>query len=210
MSVALPAVILAGGRASRMGGGDKTLLMLGDRRIIDHIIARLAPQANPVAINANGDPTRFASCGTPVLADSFTGFAGPLAGILAAMDWAAARGADGVLTVAGDTPFLPPDLMTTLMAHAAADCPCLAATRLTTGALQPQPTVGLWPTSLRHQLRADLHSGIRKVRQWTMAQNATFAPFDDDGRVFFNINTPDDLGAAQAMLVPLVDATHDV
>lgn len=198
--VVLPAVILAGGLASRMGGGDKAFLPLGGRRIIDHIIARLAPQIGPLAVNANGDPARFGDLGLAVLADSVPGFPGPLAGVLAAMDWAAELGFDAVITVAADTPFLPHSLVCTLVDNAEPNRPCLAATGLPSGILYPQPTFGLWPVALRGRLRVDLHDGIRKVRHWAKEQNATLAPFGTDGMSFFNINTPADLLAAEAML----------
>ncbi len=104
-------IILAGGLATRMGGGDKCLHSLGDRRLIDHVIARIAPQVAGLALNANGDPARFADLGLPVLPDSIEGFAGPLAGVLAGLDWAAGQGASQVVSVAADTPFFPRDLV---------------------------------------------------------------------------------------------------
>ena len=107
----IPGVILAGGLATRLGGGDKTLLPLGEGTILGHVIARLRPQVGRIALNANGDPARFAAYPLPVIADSVAGFPGPLGGILAAMDWAAGQGAQSVVTVAGDTPFFPPDLV---------------------------------------------------------------------------------------------------
>ena len=103
----LPGVILAGGLSTRMGGGDKCLRELGGLPILDRVLDRLRPQANPIAINANGDPDRFAAYGLPVLADSIDGFAGPLAGVLAGMDWAHGIGCEWIVTVAADTPFFP-------------------------------------------------------------------------------------------------------
>ena len=111
-------VVLAGGLATRMGGGDKALLPLGGRSLLAHALARLAPQVGAVALNANGDAARFASYGLPVLADTITGYPGPLAGVLAGLDWAASQDADAIVTVAADTPFFPTDLVAQLVAQA--------------------------------------------------------------------------------------------
>lgn len=108
-------IILAGGQSRRMGGGDKSLLALGDRRVLDHVVARLAPQVGPLALSANGDPTRFAGFGLPVLADTVEGYAGPLAGILTGLEWAS-MACSAVVTVAGDTPFFPEDVVGRLAA----------------------------------------------------------------------------------------------
>ena len=107
-------VILAGGLATRMGGGDKGLLALGDRPLLAHVIDRLAPQVAGLALNANGDPARFAGFGLPVLGDSIAGFPGPLAGVLAGLDWAAGQGTECIVTAAADTPFFPRDLVARL------------------------------------------------------------------------------------------------
>lgn len=191
-----------------MGGGDKTLLRLGNTRVIDHVIARLGPQAGVLALNANGDAARFRDLGLAVLGDSVPGLPGPLAGVLAAMDWAATLGFERVVTVAADTPFLPFSLVSGLVAHALPGHPCLAATRAVAGDLHPQPTIGLWPVSLADVLRADLQDGMRKVRHWAETQGATLAPFEDDGVSFFNINTPDDLVIAQTMLAAQAPCNH--
>lgn len=189
-----PAVILAGGLATRMGGGDKVLLTLGERTLLDHILDRLAPQAAPVALNANGAAARFAHCGLPVLRDSVPEHPGPLAGILAAMDWAAGLGAPHVLTVAGDTPFFPPDLAARLGAQSGAH-PVLAATD------RVHPTIGLWPCALRGELRAALGAGTRKVMLWADSVGAKRVVFEGASHdPFFNINTPDDLVRAQRYL----------
>jgi molybdopterin-guanine dinucleotide biosynthesis protein A len=193
----IPAIILAGGRAIRMGGGDKGLLVLAGQPLLAHVIARLAPQCAPLAINANGDPARLAQFGLPVLPDTIPGHPGPLAGVLAGMDWAAALGAQSVISAAADTPFLPITLVTHLRAHVGHSGLCIAATE---GGLHP--TFGLWPTALRHDLRAALVGGLRKVRDWTQSHNATQAvfpstPFDP----FFNINSPEDLTMAQSHAV---------
>jgi molybdopterin-guanine dinucleotide biosynthesis protein A len=190
------AIILAGGRATRMGGGDKGLLPLGDTTLLAHVIDRIEPQVAACALNANGDPARLAQFGLPVLADPVDGFVGPLAGVLAGMDWAASQGADTVVSVAADTPFFPCDLVPRLLlaAEGMADPLALAAT--------PDgrhPTFGLWPVSLRGDLRAALTGGLRKVVQWTDAHSAATALFQADCDPFFNVNTPEDLICAQAM-----------
>ena len=194
-------VILAGGQATRMGGGDKGLLRLGDGTLLTHVIARLDPQVAGIALNANGDAARFAALNLPVVADSVGGFAGPLAGVLAGLDWAAARGAETIVTAAADTPFFPCDLVPCLqlaaegMAHPLA----LAATPDPRRGLARHPTFGLWPVALRDDLRAALREGVRKVVQWTDRHGAQLAGFPDEA-AFFNVNTPDDLVRAEAML----------
>lgn len=194
----IPAVILAGGKATRMGGKDKTLLTLGGVTLLDRIIARLRPDCAPVAVNANGDPRRFRGQGLPVLADSAEGQPGPLAGILAAMDWAAGIGAAEVLTVAGDTPFFPADLPRRLAQSGGLS---LAASQAPDETPQVQPTFGLWPVSLRERLRVDLAAGDRKVRKWAHMNGAVEVVFPHFGLdPFFNINTPEDLRTAKALM----------
>ncbi|TBN42045.1 molybdenum cofactor guanylyltransferase MobA [Paracoccus subflavus] len=195
-----PAIILAGGRATRMGGGDKGLLDLDGRSLLARIIDRLAPQCDGLALNANGDPARLAGLGLPVLADGLPGLPGPLAGILAGMDWAAARGADRVVSVAGDTPFLPADLVARLAAQGAAQGNgiVLAASRDGTGQVFDHPVCGLWPVALRHDLLAFLQSGERRVRRFAELHAAARAVWDAAAAdPFFNINTPADLDRAR-------------
>lgn len=192
-----PAVILAGGKSSRMGGGDKVLLGLNGTPLLAHVIARLRPQAGSLAISANGDPTRFAGFGLPILADSLPDYPGPLAGILAGMDWAADLGADRVMVAAGDTPFLPPDLAERLHKAAGAAGLALAATRESDGTLRLHPTLGLWPVRLRAPLRQALLAGERRIRVFTATHGAGTALFEAGGRAFFNINTPEDLARAE-------------
>ncbi|NOX74220.1 MAG: molybdenum cofactor guanylyltransferase MobA [Alphaproteobacteria bacterium] len=182
-----------------MGGGDKALLMLGGRTLLARVVARLAPQVAGLALNANGDPTRFEAFGLPVISDSISGFAGPLAGVLAGLDWAAEQGADHIVTAAADTPFFPHDLVEKL--QAAGGPIALAATPHPKRGLLRQPTFGLWPVDLREDLRAALADGTRKVVDWTDRHNATMAafsaaPFDP----FFNVNTPEDMLAAERIL----------
>ena len=196
-------VILAGGQSQRMGGGDKGLLQLGDRSILDHVIARLAPQVDAVALNANGDTSRFDTLALPVVEDGIAGFPGPLAGILAGLDWAAMQGADSIVTVAADTPFFPTDLVERLFAErAAADSAIvLAAIRDENCKLWRQPTFGLWPVSLKEDLRQALQGGVRKVVLWTDRHGASEAVFETTPiDPFFNVNTPDDLAKARQLL----------
>lgn len=207
-------VILAGGLATRMGGGDanrcdKGLLPLGQATILDHVVARLAPQVAAMALSANGDPARFARFGLPVLPDPVAGFAGPLAGVLAGLDRAAGAGAQSIVTVAADTPFFPPDLVARLVAasHGQAHPLVLAATRggaqtrsKSGSGLVRHPTFGLWPVGLRDDLRAALEGGLRKVVLWTEPHGGRAAVFDDPD-AFFNVNTPADLAAAQRRAV---------
>lgn len=199
----LPAVILAGGQARRMGGGDKALLEFGGSSILQHVIARLTVQAAPLALNANGDPVRFAEFGLPVLADSIEGFAGPLAGVLAGLDWAAKLGAGAIVSVAADTPFFPRDLVERLLGAArdAATDIALAATPDASRGRSRHPTFGLWPVALRDDLRAALKGGLRRVVDWTDGHGAATALFDAGGfEAFFNVNTPEDLERARVML----------
>ncbi|BDW84674.1 molybdenum cofactor guanylyltransferase MobA [Roseicyclus marinus] len=194
-------VILAGGRATRMGGGDKGLRMVGGRRLIDHVIDRLGPQCGAMAINANGDPARLSEFGLPVVADSLADHPGPLAGVLAGLDWAAGQGATAIVTAAADTPFFPKDLGARLMASAGPSGLCLAASPDETGRVQRHPTFGLWPVALRDDLRAALTAGLRKIVIWTDGHGAGQAVFDSTPfDPFFNVNTPEDIAAAEALM----------
>ncbi|ARE41843.1 Molybdopterin-guanine dinucleotide biosynthesis protein MobA [Rhodovulum sp. P5] len=197
----MPAVILAGGRATRMGGGDKPLRPLGGRAILDHVIARMKPQCAPLALNANGNPARLAGYGLPVLSDSIPDHPGPLAGVLAGLDWAAGLGASHVISAAGDTPFFPVDLADRLWAARSPAGLALAATRDETGKTWRQPTFGLWPVALREDLRAALEGGLRKVVLWTDAHGAGEAEFATTPiDPFFNINRPEDIDEAERLL----------
>lgn len=197
----LPGVILAGGRATRMGGGDKGFRRVAGRRLIDRVIDRLVPQLGVMAINANGDPLRFAEFGVPVLADPLPDHPGPLAGVLAGMDWAASLGAAQVVTAAADTPFFPCDLVVRLQAAAGPSGLALAATCDAAGRVRAQPTFGLWPVALRDDLRAALEGGLRKIVIWTDRHAAGLAVFEAEVMdPFFNINTPDDIAQAERIL----------
>ncbi|WP_095587850.1 molybdenum cofactor guanylyltransferase MobA [Actibacterium ureilyticum] len=204
-----PGVILAGGLATRMGGGDKCLLPLRSGTLLDAVIARAAPQMGALALNANGDPARFDDYGLPVLPDSIGGYPGPLAGVLAGLDWAVEQGADRIVTVAADTPFFPTDLVARLQAASAGQThPLVLAatprggevTKSMKGGLIRHPTFGLWPVALRDDLRAALRDGLKKVVLWTDRHDGRLAEFPVNGfDPFFNINTPDDLTEAEAL-----------
>ncbi|MDB5374282.1 MAG: mobA [Belnapia sp.] len=197
------AVVLAGGLARRMGGGDKPLRLLGGRPLLAHVLERVAPQVAAVILNANGDPARFSGFGLPVVADPLPDYPGPLAGILAGLDWAAAHrpAAATVLSVPGDGPFLPPDLVARLeAARRASGLPlaCAASGGWT------HPPIGLWPVALRGELRAALLAGERKIDRWTARFGCATAewealPVDP----FFNANAPEELAAAEALLPSL-------
>jgi molybdopterin-guanine dinucleotide biosynthesis protein A len=191
-------LILAGGLARRMGGGDKALLRIGGVTILERVLDRLRPQCSGIIINANGDPARFAATGLAVVADDVPGFAGPLAGILAGLDWAAAHapGIAWVASVPGDCPFLPRDLLGRL--HAArteADVPLACAK---SGDWR-HPVVGLWPVALRQDLRhALVVESLRKIEIWTARHGVALAEWADTPvDPFFNVNTPEDAARAE-------------
>ncbi len=203
MPTEIPGLILAGGLARRMGGGDKSLLMLGRKPVLAHVIERLRAQAAPVLLNANGDPARFAAFGLTVLPDSLPDFPGPLAGVLAGLDWAAEHGHARIVTVAADTPFFPDNLVKKLTeASQKADKPiALAATPDPDRGLRRHPTFGLWPVALRDDLRAALQDGLRKIVAWTDRHGTALAEFPATPHdPFFNINTPEDMLQAEVIL----------
>ena len=191
-------LILAGGLARRMGGGDKARITIGGKTILDRVLATMAPQCGRLIINANGDPARFADTKLPVVADSVPDFAGPLAGILAGLDWAAAHAPDvtDLASVPGDCPFLPSDLVQRLaMARAEAKTP-LACAR--SGDWR-HPVVGLWPVALREDLRQALTvEGLHKIEIWTARHGVAIADWPTEPvDPFFNVNTPEDVAAAE-------------
>jgi molybdopterin-guanine dinucleotide biosynthesis protein A len=197
---AIPGVLLAGGLARRMGGGDKPMRQIGGKTILERVIARLKPQCDELILNANGDPARFASFALPVIADTVENFPGPLAGILAALDWAAANRPDVsvVLSAAADCPFLPRDLVSRLYQALLRDDAQLA---VAASDEQSHPVIGIWSVALRDELRhALLQENIRQVGRWTTRYKlATVAwptrPLDP----FFNANTMDDLAEAERL-----------
>lgn len=196
--------ILAGGLSRRMEGPEKTLLELAGQPLVQCIRDRLAAQCDDIILNANGDPARFAFLGLPVQSDTVEGFAGPLAGVLATMDWCAENrpAATHVLTVAGDTPFFPADYAASMKAALAAeDDPETICLAFSGG--NRHPTFGLWPLSLREALRRFLvEEGERKVMLFAGRYNLVkvdFALAPDGSDPFFNINTPQDLKQAAGM-----------
>jgi molybdopterin-guanine dinucleotide biosynthesis protein A len=183
-----------------MGGGDKPMRTIGGRTILDRVIARLKPQCDVLVLNANGDPARFASFGLPVIADGVADFPGPLAGILAALDWSAANRPDVslVLSAAGDCPFLPRDLVSRLHAALTSENAELA---VAASDGQSHPVIGLWSVGLREQLRhALVVEDIRKIDRWTARYRLAtvtwpVTPLDP----FFNANTMDDIAEAERL-----------
>lgn len=198
-------IILAGGQSRRMGGGDKGLLEVAGRPMLAHVIDRLAPQVGQIALNANGDPARFAQFGLPVVADTIDGFVGPLAGVLAGMRWAAAHtpGARWIASVSADAPLLPRDVVARL-ADAVDSRGNAIAVAKSGGELHP--VIGLWPIVLADDLDAALRSGLRKVLHWTDRHGTVPVEFpfiELAGRSidpFFNANTPDELDEAGRLL----------
>ena len=203
--LAVTGVVLAGGQSRRMGGGDKGLLELAGKPMLGHVIDRLSPQVGSMVINANGDPSRFAPFGLPVVADTVSGFVGPLAGILAGMRWSAANAsiARWVVTVAGDAPMLPLDLVSRLTAAVASRETAIALAR---SAGEVHPVIGLWPVALAEDLDSALEDGVRKVLHWTDRHGTVEVdfPMRRIGRIevdpFFNANTLQELDLLRTML----------
>lgn len=189
----IAALVLAGGRARRLGGVDKALLDLGGRTVLAHVLARVLPWVACAAISANGDPARFSFCGLPVLGDGDFAGQGPLAGLLAGLDWAAGQGAAAVLSVPCDTPFVPVDLVAALLPAPA----CAASLG------RVHHLVALWPVAARAALRDLLaRPGLRGVAGFGASlgmREVGFPPIDFAGGSwdpFLNINTQDDLALA--------------
>jgi molybdopterin-guanine dinucleotide biosynthesis protein A len=195
-----PGVLLAGGLARRMGGGDKPMRQIGGRTILERVIARLMPQCDGLILNANGDPARFAAFGLPVLADTIENFPGPLAGILTALDWAAVHRPDvsWILSAAGDCPFLPRDLVARLHSARAAENAELA---VAASDGQSHPVIGLWNVDLREQLRhALVVEGVRGVGRWTERYRLATVEWPVETLdPFFNANTMDDIAVAEQL-----------
>ncbi len=189
-------LILAGGQARRMGGGDKPLLRLGGRTLLERVIERLGPQCGAgLTLSANGDPARFSGFPGPILPDPLPDQPGPLAGILAGLDHAAVQGIARVVSVSGDAPFLPGDLLAWLDAAGSESGIVLAAS----GARQHY-TIALWPTALRDDLRVSLERGERRVGAFIARHGAAVASWPvEPVDPFFNVNTPEDLAAAEAL-----------
>ncbi len=196
-------VLMAGGLSRRMGGGDKCLRPLAGRPLLDHLLERVRPQVSDLLLNANGDPARFAAYDLPVAADAVEGNAGPLAGVLTGLEWAAQAAPDcpWVASFACDAPFLPEDLVSRLLAAVAAEGAEMACA---TSRGRSHPVFGLWPVALRDELRDAMQAEeIRKVDVWTARYRLAQVAFDDRdiaGRKldpFFNTNQPEDLAEAE-------------
>jgi molybdopterin-guanine dinucleotide biosynthesis protein A len=194
-------LLLAGGRATRMGGGDKGLRLLAGRPILDHVIERLRPQLSRLLLNANGDPARFAAYGLPVVGDSPPDFAGPLAGVLAGLEWAAREAPDCPLLLSAptDAPFLPRDLVRRLWAGRESEGADIA---MAASGGRTHPVVGLWPAALAPALRhALVEEGLRKVDIWTARYRVAVVDFPIEAvDPFFNANRPEDLAEAERLV----------
>jgi molybdopterin-guanine dinucleotide biosynthesis protein A len=194
------AVLLAGGLARRMGGGDKPMRTIRGRTILERVMARLTPQCDRLILNANGDPARFTAFGLTVVADNVPDFPGPLAGILAALDWTAANrpDVDWVLSAAADCPFLPRDLVARLHAARARENAQLA---VAASGGQSHPVIGLWRVSLRDELRhALVVEDLRKIDRWTARYPlATVSWPTEPLDPFFNANTAEDIAEAERL-----------
>jgi molybdopterin-guanine dinucleotide biosynthesis protein A len=200
-------VLLAGGQSRRMGGGDKGLLSLAGKSMLQHVIDRLRPQVAAIVLNANGDPARFQGFGLPVVADSIAGHVGPLAGVLAGMRWSLAQAPQRpwIVTAAGDAPLLPRDLVDRLLAAVDGGAGRIALAR-SNGELHP--VIGLWPVALAADLEAALGKGVRKVLDWSNRHGSVGVDFPaqrlDDIEIdpFFNANTPQELEQLRRLLAP--------
>ena len=196
----IPGVLLAGGLARRMGGGDKPMRKIAGRTILQRVIDRLAPQCSGLIINANGDPARFAAFGLPVVADDVADYPGPLAGILAALDWTAANRPDTkwVLSAAGDCPFLPRDLVARLEQARAAENAELA---VASSGGQVHPVIGLWSVPLRSELRhALVEEDVRRIDRWTARYPLATVEWPTEPLdPFFNANTVEDIMEADRL-----------
>lgn len=192
-------VLLAGGQSRRMGGGDKNLLDLAGQPVIKHVIARAVPKGAPAIINANGDAARYASFELPVVADVIDGFAGPLAGILTGLEWAAENrpNCSHVISLATDAPFLPPDLATGLMDAVESGAELAQAQSND----RRHPVFAIWPVALAAALRSSMvDDDVRKIDRFTANYSCKIVPFAGDPDPFMNLNTPEDIALAQQLL----------
>jgi len=196
----IPGVLLAGGLARRMGGGDKPMRQIAGRAILDRVIERLTSQCDGLILNANGDPVRFAAYGLPVIADTVKDFPGPLAGILAALEWTATNRPDVefILSAAADCPFLPRDLVARLHRARAEENAQLA---VAASGGQSHPVIGLWSVALREELRhALVEEDMRKIDRWTARYRLSTVTWPTEPLdPFFNANTTDDLAEAERL-----------
>ena len=202
----IPGIILAGGLSRRMGGGDKGLLMLGETSIIERVIDKILPQVGSLAININGDSSRFPDYKLPIISDSIKGYLGPLSGILAGMEWAFKNGNRYIATVAADTPFLPDDFIKrlhTMVKSKNLNIGIAASRFLRRDDVFIHPTFGIWEVALKDDLRDALANDTRKIMFWAKKFKLDYYYFDTSDKLsdpFFNINTPDDLEEAKYRL----------
>lgn len=197
-------VILAGGQSRRMGGGDKGLLPFAGATMLAAVLARLGDTATPIALNANGDPSRFEAFDLPVVADAVEGFAGPLAGVHAGLSWARSHvpAATHIVTAPGDAPFLPLDFVSRLQGVADGETKAIV---LAESLGRTHPVAGLWPVALTDDLEAALRDGVRKVLAWTDRHDCRIASFssilvaETEVDPFFNANTPEELAEAEVL-----------
>jgi molybdenum cofactor guanylyltransferase len=193
-------LVLAGGLSRRMGGGDKPLITIDGKTVLERVLTALSEQCVGLVINANGDPTRFSRYRLPVVADDVPGFVGPLAGILAGLDWVASHAPEieWIVSSPGDCPFLPTDLVARLHAARCAQRRPLACAQ--SGEFR-HPVAGLWPIACRQELRTALtDEGLRKIEVFTGRHGVALAPWQIEPiDPFFNVNTPEDAARAQAM-----------
>ena len=202
----IPAIILAGGLSRRMGGGDKGLLDLGEITIIERVIKKISPQVISLAININGDSSRFPNYDLPIISDSMKGFLGPLSGILAGMDWAFKKNHKYVATVAADTPFMPDDFihrLYSIVKDQKLNIVIAASRILNSDDIFIHPTFGIWDVDLKDDLRNELANDTRKIMSWAKKFRLDYCYFEIKNELddpFFNINTPDDLEKAKQKL----------
>jgi molybdopterin-guanine dinucleotide biosynthesis protein A len=189
----ISALILAGGRSSRMGGGDKSLMPLHGRPLLAHVLERIRPQASRLLINSNSDPSLFRNFGLPVRPDTLPDRPGPLAGILTGLRWAAEHNASHLVTLPCDTPFLPHDLVPRLKHDLCRSSAQIAVAR---DPGQIHPVIALWPVRLAARLAADLEAGTRSAYRWLKQFDICESEFAASH--FSNLNTPADILAAEA------------
>ena len=200
MAIKSAVTLLAGGQARRMGGGDKNLVMLAGKPVLQHVLDRVDFDGRPVMINANGDPSRYAGFGLPVWADVIDGFAGPLAGILTGLEWVATNHPEctHMISLATDAPFLPFDLVARLEVGLNAQINNGADIAQALSFARRHPVFAIWPlaltAALRHSLICD---GLRKIDDFTDRHRCITVEFTGEPDPFMNLNRPDDFDLAQ-------------
>ena len=198
----VPAVILAGGKSSRMHGKNKALMKLGNKRLIEHVLSKLNTSTKNIALNINSDYRSFEAYNLPLLTDTIGGYLGPLAGVLSAMKWAEEIGHSKVLTVAADTPFFPENLFSNFEDYIEKYDVVMACTEDGEGNVERHPTFCMWSIELRENLELSLRDGLRKIVSWTDKFNVKNMKFKIERfDPFFNINTEEDLQFAEKLLI---------